>query len=390
MSCSQIANIAAVARQAPGAPPELEREDMELGHLFNLSPDMLALASEEPLRWGRINPAFRRTLGWAEDEVAGHAVWDLVHQGDHERLKAAEATVGSFGSAEVKVRVRCKRGSYRWINWSVVMDGGSERLLFTGRDVTHSHRVMKALRKMSARMQRENEDLEQFVRSASHDLQEPLRTLSMYSDLLRRTCGTELPEDSKDLLLNIFCAAKEMQDFIRNMLAYVRISQEQDDRQSTFRDVSLEQVWSEVIRKLQGAIAEGFATITHDPLPTIYGDDLQVTQLLLNLLSNSLKYRQPGKPVNIHLAVETQQDELQFQMTDDGRGFDPKHAETIFQAFTRLHGHEIPGTGLGLPICSRIVERHGGRIWAEGRPGEGASFCFTLPAGRAGVEARTN
>jgi len=357
----------------------LDTSDVQLGHLFRLSPDLLALASFEPLRWVRVNPAFKSILGWSEHELIGRPLIDIVYPADLERFRAAKINLQEPAAANLETRLLCKGGGCRWVAWRIALDGQDGSLLFIGRDVTESRRAIKNLRNTRDRIQRENENLEQFVRTAGHDLQEPLRTLSMYSDLLLRSYGQQMPGNSTELLLQIFGAASRMQMLLRDLLAYARISQEAEPPRDRFKDTSLERIFDEVVESLQSLIEESSAAITHDPLPDVHGDETQLAQLLQNLLSNSLKYRRPGATVTIHFGVERKCGEWQFQMTDNGCGFESKHAEGIFLDFKRLHGREIPGTGLGLPICRRIVQRHGGRIWAEGRPDEGATFCFTLP-----------
>lgn len=348
-------------------------------NVFDISPDLLALASFESRRWLRVNPAFKTLLGWEEDELVGRPLLEIVHSADRSRIETVESDVRASGVANLEIRLRCKSGGCRWIAWHIAPDEHGDALLFVGRDVTRNRRTIRNLRTASVRMQRENENLEQFVRTAGHDLQEPLRTLSMYSELLKRSYGPQMPGQSVELLSQIFGAATRMQTLVRDLLLYASIVREQQTDDHKFRDVSLSLVFEEVLETLTSSVQDASATITHDPLPEVRGDQTQLTQLLQNLLSNSLKYRRPEVPVRIHIGVEKICGEWQFTITDNGLGFDPKYGEGIFLDFKRLHGREIPGTGLGLAICRRIVERHGGRIWAQGRPGEGATFWFTLP-----------
>jgi len=353
--------------------------DIQLSQLFERSPDLLALASFEPRQWVRANPAFETLLGWAEHELIGRPLLEIVHPADQDRLSDAAANLEEPSASDVEIRLLCKGGGCRWIAWRMAPDQQADSLLFIGRDVTQSRRTMKHLRTASVRMQRENESLEQFVRTAGHDLQEPLRTLSMYSDLLMRRYGSEMPGNSAELLSQIFGAATRMNALVRDLLVYAHISKEPEDSSNSFVTVSLQSIFEHVVESLKSSIEECGASITHEPLPEVSGDETQLSQLLQNLISNSLKYRSPEGSVKIHVGVERRGGEWQFEITDNGSGFEPQHAASIFLEFKRLHGREIPGTGLGLPICSRIVQRHGGRIWAEGRPGDGATFWFTLP-----------
>ena len=352
-------------------------DDLQIDHLFEISPDLLAMASFEPFRWLRVNPAFSTVLGWTENELIGRPLLDIVHPADHDRLRASESKLQ--GGVSLETRLLCKGGGCRWIAWHIAPDERAQAQLLIGRDVTQRRRAMKNLRVASVRMQRENESLEHFVKTAGHDLQEPLRTLSMYSELLMRSYGSKLPDDSRELLLHIFGAASRMHSLVRDLLVYASISQQREQHSKKSKEVSLEVIFKDVLESLESSIADSSATITHDPLPEVYGDDTQLSQLVQNLLSNSLKYRRQDVPLEIHVAVHRHCGEWQFEITDNGDGFDPQQAENIFLDFKRLHGQEIPGTGLGLPICRRIVQGHGGRIWAEGRPGQGATLCFTLP-----------
>ncbi len=379
MSSASLGPLLAQAERFASPDGHNRGSDLPLSHLFEISPDLLAVASLEDQKWLRTNPAIRKVLGWNEDELIGHPLLDIVFPADHDRVKAVEANVRQRGGATLEVRLMCKEGGCRWIAWHIGHDQEAQSLLLIGRDVTQRRRAMKNLRVASVRMQRENENLEHFVKTAGHDLQEPLRTLSMYSDLLMRRHASEMPGQSVELLTQIFGAAGRMHALVRDLLVYASISRDEEDHCGTFTEVSLQEVFENALDSLKSSIEECSATITHDPLPDVRGDETQLTQLLQNLLSNSLKYRCPEGPVKIHVGVQRSCGEWQFQITDNGGGFDPKHAENIFLDFKRLHGREIPGTGLGLPICRRIVQRHGGRIWAEGRPGEGASFWFTLP-----------
>lgn len=353
--------------------------DGQLSQLFELSPDLVALAAFEPLRWVRVNPAFKALLGWSEHELIGRPLLEIVHIADHGRLRTANPSGERRCASELQLRLLCKEGGHRWVALHMKPDPTSDSLLLVGHDVTQNKRTLKHLRSASVRIRRENENLEQFVRTAGHDLQEPLRTLSMYSDLLMRTYGSQMPGKSIELLLQIFESAKRMHALVDDLLVYAHASQQTVESLMNFGEVSMEQVLDKVLENLRSSIDECSAVITHDPLPTIFGEEIQLTQLLQNLISNSLKYRCPDGPVKVHVSAEQKAEEWEFSITDNGNGFEPQHAESIFQEFKRLHGREIPGTGLGLPICSRIVSRHGGRIWAEGRPGAGATFWFTLP-----------
>jgi PAS domain S-box-containing protein len=231
--------------------------------------------------------------------------------------------------------------------------------------------------KRTEELQRSNEELAQFAYVASHDLQEPLRTVSVYTQLLARRYGAVLDGDAKLFMEYVTDGAVRMECLIRDLLDFSQI-----DRYSVeqFKAVSSEHSLIEAIANLQTAITESSATITHDPLPLVKGDSIQITRLFQNLLVNSIKYRDPRLAPLVHISSQRDGPEWCFAVKDNGIGIEPQYAEKVFGIFKRLHGRENPGTGIGLAICKKIVARHGGRIWVTSQSGEGATFYFTLPA----------
>lgn len=349
-----------------------------LHHFFALCPDLLGVVSSQTHTWMRVNPAFTTMLGWAEKDLLGAWLFDLVHPEDRERCKIFEASLRNgqkFVSFEH--RVVCKYGGHRWIAWHTSASASQALLFCVGRDVTLARCTLDSLRALNNRVQRTNEELEQFVNTAGHDLQEPLRTVSMYTELLMRRHGRELPAPAAELASTIAAANARMQQLLRDLLEYGRLSQGAEP--ALFETVSLEAVFEETLESLKSSLEESSASMTHDPLPEVHGNGTQLLRLLQNLFSNSIKYRRNDVPLHIHLGVKKHGSEWQFCVKDNGRGFSSENADRIFGAFKRLHGRDVPGTGLGLPICRRIIEYHGGRIWAEGKPDEGATFWFTLP-----------
>lgn len=222
-----------------------------------------------------------------------------------------------------------------------------------------------------------NAALEQFAYVASHDLQEPLRTMAAYAQLLAKKYKGKLDSDADQFIDNIVAGSSRMSALVKDLLAYARITTEIERPSSIALDEDLEAA----LTQLAQAIEESGATVTHDPLPTMQVDRGQMVRLFQNLVGNALKYRNPGEPPRIHVGAEQAAEEWVISVQDNGIGFDSKYASSIFAPFKRLHSAvEYPGTGVGLAICRRIVEGHGGRIWAESAPGEGATFRFTLPA----------
>jgi len=321
-------------------------------------------------------------LGWKPEELVNRSCFDLVHPDDVERLSNAWNSLERGTVKNLKYRLLHKNGAYRWIAWDTAPDECDSLLFCIGRDVTQTKRTLHSLRALNNRMQRANDELEHFANAAGHDLQEPLRTLSLYSELLMRQYGGAVSEGMSVCLSTISDATERMRALVESLLAYARSSKRQGHSERLpSANVCLESIFEQVLKTLASAIEECGATITHDLLPDVWGDEMQLCRLLQNLLSNSLKYRCKDGPVEIHVSVEPRGDEWLFCVKDNGPGFPASEAEHIFDPFKRLHGAgDIPGTGLGLSICRRILEQHGGRIWAESGPGAGATFLFSLPS----------
>ena len=224
-------------------------------------------------------------------------------------------------------------------------------------------------------LQRSNEDLQQFAYVASHDLKEPLRMISSYSSLLQRRYQDRLDEDANEYIGFIVEGVKRMNLLITDLLDYSRAGQTDDEAMA---EVDPEPVLRSVLDNLKVTIADAGAVVTHDRLPKVLFDPMRLSQLLQNLIGNAIKYRGDKKPV-IRVSAERNGSETVFSVRDNGPGIPAEHHETVFGIFKRLHGKEVEGTGIGLAMCRRIVERHGGRIWVESTPGSGATFRFTVP-----------
>ena len=234
-------------------------------------------------------------------------------------------------------------------------------------------RAQAALARQATELERSNAELEQFAHVVSHDLQEPLHTLAGFLELIAER-DEELDEEAKLYIDRALAGADRMRHLILDLLEYSRVSTKGQELVPTDTDGILR----EVLETLHGAITETEATVTHDPLPIVQGDAWQLSQLFQNLLDNALKFRRDAPPV-IHVSAEARDGECLFSVRDNGIGIDPRYAVHIFTVFQRLHGRdEYSGTGIGLAICRKIVERHGGRIWVESDQGRGATFYFTL------------
>ncbi|MGI9149832.1 MAG: sensor histidine kinase [Chloroflexota bacterium] len=234
-------------------------------------------------------------------------------------------------------------------------------------------------------MERSNAELEQFAYVASHDLQEPLRMVASYTQLLARRYHGQLDEDADEFIEFAVDGARRMQELINDLLAYSRVG----TRGLDLQPVDTGEVVDQVAIDLAAAIEETSASVTRDPLPVVLGDPTQLRQLFQNLIANSIKFHRPDQTPRVHISVRQEPGARHFSVTDNGIGIDPQYQERIFVLFQRLHTRaEYPGTGIGLAICKKIVERHGGNIWVDSAPGNGTTFRFSLPAFSEAIDKR--
>jgi signal transduction histidine kinase len=237
--------------------------------------------------------------------------------------------------------------------------------------------VEAKLRERQAALARSNSELEQFAHIASHDLQEPLRMISSYTQLLRRRYANKLDADADEFIGYAVDGTKRMQVLINDLLNFSRVASEA----KPLEPVDLEAALGDTLKDLEIRIEDCGATVTHDPLPTVRADPVQIRQLLLNLISNGMKFQAPEQKPAVQVSATRQGREWRFGVRDNGIGIDAQYIKNLFQIFKRLHSRdEYPGTGIGLAVCKKIVERHGGRIWVESVLGQGSTFLFTLPA----------
>jgi signal transduction histidine kinase/DNA-binding LacI/PurR family transcriptional regulator len=241
--------------------------------------------------------------------------------------------------------------------------------------------LLEELEQAVQELARSNRELELFAYVASHDLQEPLRMVRSYLQLLERRYKNQLDDDADEFIGFAVDGADRMQTLIMDLLAYSRVG----TRGKPFEPTDLGDALDAALANLQVAIEETGASITQDQMPTLSVDAIQITQLFQNLISNAIKFRQQNEPPEIHIGAEHKDSNYVLSVQDNGIGIDPQHFDRIFMIFQRLHTRdEYEGTGIGLALCKRIVERHGGQIWVQSEPGEGSTFSFTLPDSTAG------
>lgn len=243
------------------------------------------------------------------------------------------------------------------------------------RDISESLRIQQSMREKSEELARSNAELEQFAYVASHDLQEPLRMVSSYTQLLAKRYPDKLDKDANEFIAYAVDGATRMQRLIQDLLLYSRVG-----RGVTLVPCELQAAYDQALRNLKLVLEESQAQVTHDPLPLVMGDSGQLVQLLQNLIGNALKFRGEHRPT-VHLSVARDGAMWRIGVRDNGIGIEPEFHQRIFVIFQRLHTRErYAGTGIGLAICKKIVERHAGRIWVESQPGQGTTFFFTLAA----------
>jgi len=338
-------------------------------------------------RFVKVNRSLCEILGYPEEELIGKTVKEVSYLEDRDVTDAERARIrrGEIDSARFEKRYVRKDGAVVWCEIAIALvraaDGTPQYEIAVFDDITERREAEDALREAHEELKRSNAELEQFAYVASHDLQEPLRMVSSYTQLLMRRYGDNLDGDAKEFTAYIVDGATRMKQLIEDLLAYSRVG----TKGKEFRAVPAEAALRRAIVNLRAAIEEGGASVTYDSLPVVHGDDLQLAQLFQNLIGNALKFRSQSVP-RIHVSAVEKEGEYDFSVRDNGIGIESQYFERIFMVFQRLHNKgEYPGTGIGLAICKKVVERHRGRIWVESTPGEGSAFHFTLPKGEGGT-----
>lgn len=313
-----------------------------------------------------------RLFGFTSDEALGRSVHELLQSEFPEPLEQLQARLLSSGRWHGESRHVCRNGSLVICESDWILHRGPSGEV---RAVIEANTDITGQKKSQEQLQRANEELTQFSHIVSHDLQAPLRMVRSYAELLARRYQSQLDQTADEFLNFILQGARGMDTLIRTLLEYAQAT----DYPVRKQQVRVDTVLAAVLMALQPAIDESGAEIVYENLPTVEADPVQLQQVLQNLVGNALKYRKPDAKPRVHLHVEGRPHEWLFSVEDNGIGIDPRHKERIFEPLRRLHGPEIAGTGIGLAVCKRIVERHGGRIWVESQPGRGSAFRFCLP-----------
>ncbi|MDY6875837.1 MAG: ATP-binding protein [Chloroflexota bacterium] len=359
----------------------LAEERNLLRTLIDALPDFIYVKDTEG-RFALANVATAHNVGLtAPDEIIGKTGSDLGLPGSAEQCHVLEQQVMRSGQAVVNVEeVRIDpAGNEEWGLTDKVplrdTQGKIVGLVNITRDVTEIKRTEEVLRERTEALERSNRELEQLAYVASHDLQEPLRMVTSYLQLIERRYKGSLDSDADEFIAFAVDGAARMQGLINDLLIYSRVG----TRGKPFELTDCSAVLNRALANLQVAIEENGAVVTHGTLPTVMADETQLVRVFQNLIGNAIKFRSDLAP-EIHVEIERNDGEWLFSVRDNGIGMAPQYFERIFVIFQRLHNRsEYSGTGIGLAVCKKIVERHGGRIWVTSEPEKGSTFYFTIP-----------
>jgi len=330
-------------------------------------------------------PETYRIFGVSQDTFVPSAETfpSVIHPDDRAAMQAwISACLAGEGPPDLEFRgsLRDGDGGVRYIlgRGHLERDAQNKPVRMTGiaQDITERTRMTEALKLNVEKLARSNEELERFAYVASHDLQEPLRMVASFTQLLAKRYSGRLDEKADRYIHYAVDGAKRMQQLIADLLAYSRVNSTELD----LRQTACEAVVLGAMRNLQVVIEESGACVDWDPLPALWVDQGQLTQVFQNLFANAIKFKRKDECPRIHVSAVDGGAEWVISVQDNGIGIDPRHAERVFQMFQRLHTRaEYPGTGIGLAVCKKVVERHGGKLWVESEPGAGSTFRFTIP-----------
>ena len=353
-------------------------ESQHIAHLGSM--DWTVQAGTSVMVW---TPETYRIFGVSPDTFvpSSETLQTLIHPDDRAPMQAwLSACLAGLRPPDLEFRVIQPDGSARYINGRVHIvqqdaEKKSIRMIGVAQDITERKLAVAALLQRTEELARSNTELVQFAYVASHDLQEPLRMVSSYVQLLARRYSGKLDSDADEFIAFAVDGAKRMQNMINDLLAFSRVTTKGHE----FKPVEADTALKLALANLKVAIEESQASVTFDPLPVVNADSAQLTQLFQNLIGNAIKFRRK-EPPQVHVSVEKRAKDWEFSVRDNGIGIEPQHLERIFVIFQRLHtAAQFPGTGIGLAICKKIAERHGGNLWVSSQPGVGSTFHFTIP-----------
>lgn len=382
----RVAGALVIARDLSGpatVEEQLRETEARFRTMADCAPVMLWMSGLDA-RCDFFNQTWLRFTGRTMEQETGYGWAEGVHPEDFQAcVDTYMAAFNARRSFVMVYRLRRHDGLYRWI-----LDTGAPRTSQGGAfagfigsciDISDRKDAEDSLRRTADRLARANAELERFAWAASHDLQEPLRIVATYCDLVGQRCGEQLGPDGSFYIARAAEAAARMQRRIQDLLAYARAGAVD----TPFRRVDARKACQEAIDNLQAAITETGAEVTVGPLPDVTGDPAQIVQVFQNLVGNAVKFRRDGEAPRIAIAAAPRGPDVEFSVRDHGIGIEERHLDQVFQIFKRLHAADrYPGTGVGLALCKKIVERHGGTIRCESGSGAGTTFSFTLPAAK--------
>jgi len=362
----------------------LGKTEQKFRSLLEAAPDAMIISSDDG-GISLVNSQVERLFGFRREELVNGNIQTLVPE-----WGSLHALAGSHKEA----RAIRKDGSRFAVEITLSPLHTQEGLLVTSaiRDITDRKRINDEIRELNARLEervaertrelqdanealrQSNDDLSQFAYAASHDLQEPLRMVALYGQLFQQRYAGQLDPDADRSLGFMITGAQRMEMLLRDLLAYSQAGTDEEPA----GPVDCQSALSRVVFNLQTSIEQNKAIVTWTRLPELRAHEIRIVQLFQNLIGNAIKYRGPDPPV-ISVTAERRDNNWVFCVEDNGIGINPEYAHQVFGIFKRLHGHNYPGTGIGLAICQRIVERYGGRIWVEPAKGKGSRFCFAVP-----------
>ncbi len=361
-----------------------ERRRMEaltgrLGRILDRSSNEIYVFDAESLHFIQVNQGAQQNLGYTMEELKQLTPLDLKPEFSKDKFNTLIEPLRTAGKDQVVFETMHKRkdGTTYPVEVRLQLSRQEKPAVFVAviQDISERRLAEQTLKKHAEELERSNAELERFAYVASHDLQEPLRMVASYVQLLQRRYQGKLDKDADEFIAFAVDGASQMKLLINDLLAYSRVG----SSSKSFETVNTETALEKALANLNAAINESDAEITHGLLPTVFADDGQLTLLFQNLISNSIKFHS-NNPPRIQVAAEQDSRGWVFSIQDNGIGIDPEYAERIFVIFQRLHTRDdYPGTGIGLAICKKIVECHGGRIWVESALSKGTKFYFTLP-----------
>ncbi|MAT98707.1 MAG: hypothetical protein CL608_16310 [Anaerolineaceae bacterium] len=378
-----LAGHIAIALQNARLFTERHQIQKELFYQANLLQNVsdAIIATDNEFRIQSWNKAAETIYGWREEEVMGKTMGELMslvyEQSSREEMLANFLSKGHWTGRISQTR---KDGALIPVLSSVTavkdQQGTVIGAVAVNRDITDQLKIEEALRERTRSLEASNEELAQFAYAASHDLQEPLRMITSYLQLIAQRYQDQLDDEAMEFIGYAVDGAKRMRQLIVDLLTYSRIGQQNQG----VGQVELEKILQQVLFNLEVQIQEANIAITHDPLPTITADKTQMLQLLQNLISNAIKFRKDESP-KVHISAQQEPARWVIQIADNGIGMQPEFTKKIFAIFQRLHTREeYPGTGIGLAICKKIVQKHKGEIWVDSEPGVGSTFSFSIPS----------